>query len=52
MKMGCRFLIEHGPHSIFVVNKDHREVLHKIVVSEAYSDDEFAEAASCLGKQW
>ena len=46
--------IELGPHSISLDRErlDDRDVLHKIVESEAYSDDEFTEAVTKLGKNW
>lgn len=48
------FYIERGHHSINLddENDEHRDILHKIVKSEAYSDEEFTEAATMLGKNW
>ncbi len=48
------FIIERGLHSINLHDerKEDRDVLHKIVESEAYSDEEFTEAVTKLGKNW
>lgn len=34
------------------MNDEDRNVLHKIVESEAYSDEDFTEAVAKLGKNW
>ena len=46
--------LEQGRYSICLEQEkeEDRDIVHKIVESEAYSEEEFTEAVTKLGKNW
>ncbi len=46
--------LEYGPHSVNLTDESEEDkyILHRIVESEAYSDEEFIEGVNKLGKYW
>ena len=50
----CNLRVDYGCHSINFTDEveEVKDVLHNIVRSEAYSDEEFTECVKKLGKNW